>query len=144
MRYEKLLEGFEPDFDFTPALPISKKEYEERVVRIRREMAMEELDALIIVAEGVNRYHPSNIMPKNYYKIDYRSSSYYVPRMVKDELSLIMNRPKDKSFVPILGVAFLAAQLASKYIFVKGINPFFRFLSTIILFISSELFARVI
>ena len=66
-----------------------------------------------------NRYFPSNVMPKNYYEIDYRSSSYYVPRMVKDELNLIMNRPKDNSFVPILGVAFLAAQLASKYVFVQ-------------------------
>jgi len=66
-----------------------------------------------------NRYHPSNVMPKDPFKLDYRSGSYYVPRMVKDELNLMMNRPKDNSFVPILGVAFIAAQLASKYIFVQ-------------------------
>ena len=39
-----------------------------------------------------NRYHPSNVMPKDPFKLDYRSSSYYVPRMVRDELNLIMNR----------------------------------------------------
>lgn len=67
-----------------------------------------------------NRYHPINVMPKDPLKIDYRSGSYYVPRIVKDELNLIMNRPKDNSFVPILGVAFIAAQLASKYLFVQN------------------------
>jgi len=66
-----------------------------------------------------NRYHPSNVMPKDPFKLDYRSGSYYVPTMVRDELNLIMNRPKDNAFVPVLGVAFIAAQLASKYIFVQ-------------------------
>jgi len=66
-----------------------------------------------------NRYHPSNVMPKSYFDLDYRSSSYYVPRMVKDELNLIMNRPKDSALMPIMGVAYIAAQLASKYIFVQ-------------------------
>lgn len=66
-----------------------------------------------------NRYHPSNVMPKESWNIDYRSGSYYVPQMVRDELNLIMNRPKDNAFVPILGVAFIAAQMASKYLFVQ-------------------------
>ena len=66
-----------------------------------------------------NRYYPSNVMPKDPFKLDYRSSSYYVPKMVKDELNLMMNRPKDSAFMPILGVAFIAAQLASKYILVQ-------------------------
>ena len=65
------------------------------------------------------RYHPSSVMPSDPFKLDYRSGSYYVPRMVRDELNLIMNRPKDNAFVPVLGVAFIAAQLASKYIFVQ-------------------------
>lgn len=66
---------------------------------------------------GKNYYHPACVMPKDPFKIDYRSGSYYVPRMVKDELNLIMNRPRDNSFIPILGVAFIAAQMASKYLF---------------------------
>lgn len=66
------------------------------------------------------RYHPSKVMPKNPFELDYRSNSYYIPRMVKDELNLIMNRPKDNSFVPILGVAFIAAQLATKYLLVQN------------------------
>jgi hypothetical protein len=39
--------------------------------------------------------------------------------MVRDELNLIMNRPRDNAFVPILPVAYLALQLASKYLIVQ-------------------------
>jgi len=64
-------------------------------------------------------FNPSRVMPKDPFKLDYRGSSYYVPQMVKDELTLMMNRPKDNAFMPILGVAFLAAQLAAKYVIVQ-------------------------
>jgi hypothetical protein len=39
--------------------------------------------------------------------------------MVRDELNLIMNRPRDNAFLPILPVAFLAIQLASQYLIVQ-------------------------
>ena len=52
----------------------------------------------------------------NPFTIDYRESSIYVPTMVRDELNLMMNRPKDSAFMPILGVAWLAYQLGSKYL----------------------------
>jgi hypothetical protein len=39
--------------------------------------------------------------------------------MVRDELNLIMNRPRDNAFVPILPAALLALQLASQYLFVQ-------------------------
>jgi hypothetical protein len=68
-----------------------------------------------------NRYYSSAIMPEDPFKLDYRSSSYYIPRIVKDELNLIMNRPKDSAFMPITGITFIAAQLASKYIFIQVI-----------------------
>jgi hypothetical protein len=68
----------------------------------------------------INHYiSPSNIIPKDPFKLDVRGSSYYVPRMVRDELNLIMNRPRDNAFVPILPAAFLALQLASKYILIQ-------------------------
>jgi hypothetical protein len=62
---------------------------------------------------------PENIIPSDPFKTDRRGSSYYVPRMVRDELNLIMNRPKDHAFVPILPVAFLAVQLASQYLIIQ-------------------------
>jgi len=61
---------------------------------------------------------PSDIIPKNPFDLDFRSSSYYVPRTVRDELNLIMNRPKEGCFVPIFTVALLAVQLAQKYVFI--------------------------
>jgi len=68
----------------------------------------------------INRYiSPSNIYQKGPFKLDVRGSSYYVPRMVRDELNLIMNRPRDNAFVPILPAAFLALQLASKYLLIQ-------------------------
>jgi len=48
-----------------------------------------------------------------------RGSSYYVPRMVRDELNLMMNRPRESAFMPILPAAFLALQLAGKYLLIQ-------------------------
>ncbi len=64
-------------------------------------------------------YDPARVMPRDPFKIDLRSGSYYVPRMVRDELAHIMNRPKDSAFVPVLGAAFLAAKLAAQYLIIK-------------------------
>jgi predicted transcriptional regulator len=61
---------------------------------------------------------PSTI--NNPFQMDIRTSSYYVPRMVRDELNLIMNRPRESAFVPVLGVAFIAFQLAQKYLFIRS------------------------
>ena len=74
--------------------------------------------------------HPSNSLdPQKYivpvyisdspFSLDLRETSNYVPPMVRDELNLIMNRPKDAAFLPILPVAFLAMQLASQYLIVQ-------------------------
>jgi hypothetical protein len=67
----------------------------------------------------ISKYISPNIIPKDPFKMDMRGTSYYVPRMVRDELNLIMNRPRDNAFIPILPVAFLALQLASKYLIVQ-------------------------
>lgn len=67
----------------------------------------------------INQYiSPSNIIPEDPFKLDMRGSSYYVPGMVRDELNLIMNRPRDSAFIPVLPAAFLAVQLASKYLLI--------------------------
>lgn len=67
----------------------------------------------------INQYISPNIIPKDPFKLDMRGSSYYVPRMVRDELNLIMNRPRENALVPILPVAFLALQLASEYLLIQ-------------------------
>jgi len=67
----------------------------------------------------ISQYISPNIFFVDPFKMDTRGSSYYVPRTVRDELNLIMNRPKDSAFVPIMPVAYLALQLASQYLFVR-------------------------
>ena len=66
-----------------------------------------------------NFYSPENVLPAKSYQLDTRSSSYYVPRNVGDKLTDIMNRPRDTAFVPVLGAAFLAAQLAANYLWIE-------------------------
>lgn len=68
---------------------------------------------------SINRIISPNLMSVDPLKIDTRAGSYYVPRMVRDELNLIMNRPRDSAFMPILPVAYLALQLASKYLIIR-------------------------
>jgi len=67
----------------------------------------------------ISLYISPTILPRDPFKVDMRGTSNYVPRMVRDELNLIMNRPRDNAFVPILPAAFLALQLASKYLLVQ-------------------------
>ena len=56
----------------------------------------------------------------NPFNRDMRSSSLYVPKTVRDELNLIMNRPRDSAFLPVLPIAFLALQMASKYLLIQS------------------------
>ena len=58
----------------------------------------------------------------NPFTIELRESSYYVPVRVRDELNLIMNRPRDSAFFPVLGVAWIAYQLGSKYLEIQRKN----------------------
>ena len=70
--------------------------------------------------------NPFYIDPKKYtpssnpFVFDNRSSSYYVPRAIRDELNLMMNRPKTAdSMVPIIAIPIIAAQIAANYIYVQ-------------------------
>jgi len=60
-------------------------------------------------------YNPENVMPKKFWELDYRQSSYYTPRIVNDKLARIMDRPSPDSFVPLPGIALLAASIALKH-----------------------------
>lgn len=72
-------------------------------------------------SDGLNVYDyiSPDYMPRNPFELDLRGTSNYVPREVRDELNLIMNRPRDAAFLPILPVAFLALQLASQYLLIS-------------------------
>jgi hypothetical protein len=63
-------------------------------------------------------FRPSDIIPKNPFDLDYRGSSYYVPRRVRDELNLIMNRSREVISISVFNVAMIALQLAQKYLLV--------------------------
>ena len=57
---EKLLEGFEPDFEFKPVPPLPKEEFEERARKLRRGAVENECDALILHTDNIGWYHTSN------------------------------------------------------------------------------------
>ena len=59
-RIEKLLEGFEPDFEFSAPPPLPEAEYAERVRRIRREAVVAGHDALIVHTDMIGWFHTSN------------------------------------------------------------------------------------
>ena len=64
-------------------------------------------------------YYTPEHLHRNPFGPDTRYSSFYTPRLVRDELSTMMHRPKDNAFVPVLGVAYIAMQMAGKYLLVK-------------------------
>lgn len=59
-RPEALLDGFEPDFAFTPAPRITDGEYASRIEKIRREATVAGHDVVFIHANGAPRYATSN------------------------------------------------------------------------------------
>ncbi|MCJ7767850.1 aminopeptidase P family protein, partial [Candidatus Bathyarchaeota archaeon] len=89
MSHEKLLEGFEPNFEFKPVPPLPKEEFEERVRRIRREATEEELDALLILADRVVRYHPSNAYVQ--YVCDWPREALLILPIDEDKPSTILS-----------------------------------------------------
>lgn len=59
-RFEKLLDGFEPDFDFEPAPRIPEEEFALRVEHLRRAALVAGHDALLVHADGGVRFSTSN------------------------------------------------------------------------------------
>ena len=57
---EKLLEGFEPNFEFVPPMAIPEEEFQARVEHIRREANVAERDVVIVNANGANNFHVTN------------------------------------------------------------------------------------
>ena len=59
-RFEKLLENFEPDFEFVPAERIPEGEFALRIERIRREATISGHDATLVHADGGPRFCTTN------------------------------------------------------------------------------------
>lgn len=60
MNCEKLLEGFEPDFEFIPPMAIPEVEFHDRIAHIRREATVGEHDVTLINTNGSKNFHTSN------------------------------------------------------------------------------------
>lgn len=59
-RFEKLLQGFEPDFEFVPAPRIPEEEFAERIERIRRDATVNGYDATLVHADDAPRFATTN------------------------------------------------------------------------------------
>ena len=59
-RFEKLLDGFAPDFEVDLAPPIPESEYAERIARLRRAAAVAENEVTLVHADGLTGFQTSN------------------------------------------------------------------------------------
>ena len=66
-----------------------------------------------------NYYQSGNVIPSDPFQLDYRISSYYTPHLVRDEITNFMDRPSDRCFVPVMGMALFAAKLAADYLIIQ-------------------------
>jgi Xaa-Pro aminopeptidase len=87
-RFERLLEGFEPNFEFVPIDPLPESEFAERLRRIRREAAFGGCDALVLHTDIIGWYHTSNSYLR--YVCDWiREGVLIIPTDADRELSLL-------------------------------------------------------
>ncbi|MDV6250540.1 Xaa-Pro peptidase family protein [Vibrio sp. EA2] len=59
-QFEKLLQGFEPSFEFVPPKAIPEAEFYSRIEQIRREAMIAELDVTIVNANGASGFNTTN------------------------------------------------------------------------------------
>jgi hypothetical protein len=60
LRFERLLDGFSPSFEFEPAGPLPESEFVDRLRRIRREAVVSGHDVILIHADSIGSYKVSN------------------------------------------------------------------------------------
>ncbi|MCO5733335.1 Xaa-Pro peptidase family protein [Rhizobium sp. SSA_523] len=59
-RFERLLDGFRPSFEFEPVGPLPESEFVDRLRRIRREAVVAGHDVILIHADSIGSYKVSN------------------------------------------------------------------------------------
>ncbi|MGK6311484.1 M24 family metallopeptidase [Neorhizobium sp. DT-125] len=60
MRFERLLDGFTPNFEFEPVGPLPESEFADRLRRIRREAVVAGHDVVLVHADSIGSYKVSN------------------------------------------------------------------------------------
>ncbi|MDQ0134936.1 Xaa-Pro aminopeptidase [Neorhizobium galegae] len=60
LRFERLLDGFSPSFEFEPVGPLPESEFVDRLRRIRREAVVAGHDVILIHADSIGSYKVSN------------------------------------------------------------------------------------
>lgn len=60
IRFERLLDGFKPSFEFQPVDPLPESEFADRLRRIRREAVVAGHDVMLVHADSIGSYKVSN------------------------------------------------------------------------------------
>lgn len=95
---EALLDGFLPDFEFSPVDPLPASEFETRLRRIVRDAMAHDYDGIIINAENVGWYHTSN--PYLRYVSDWAREGVLVIPSDAPETSVLFSFYSDGALVP--------------------------------------------
>jgi Xaa-Pro aminopeptidase len=95
---ERLLDGFEPDFEFSPVDPLPASEFETRLRRILREAVRCDYDGLILNAEMVGWFHTSN--PSLRYVADWIREGVLIIPTDAPEASSLLSFYSDAALVP--------------------------------------------
>jgi Xaa-Pro aminopeptidase len=95
---EQLLDGFVPDFEFSPINPLPASEFETRLRRILREAVIGEYDGVIINSEMAGWLRPSNHYLR--YVCDWMREGILIVPTDKAEASVLLSFYSDAALVP--------------------------------------------
>ena len=95
---EALLDGFVPDFEFSPVDPLPASEFETRLRRILRDSVVHDYDGIIVNAENVGWYHNSN--PYLRYVSDWVREGVLLIPTDAPEASVLFSFYSDAALVP--------------------------------------------
>lgn len=104
-RPERLLDGFEPDFEFVPPPPLPESEFVARLRRIRREATVAGHDALLIHAGPLGWYHTSNSYLR--YVCDWMREGVLILPTDADEPAHLLSFYSDSVVLPPAGEPML-------------------------------------
>jgi hypothetical protein len=62
-RFERLLDGFQPTFEFEPVAPLPEAEFVDRLRRIRREATVAGHDVMLVHADSIGSYRIFEFLP---------------------------------------------------------------------------------
>ena len=95
---EQLLDGFVPDFEFSPVDPLPSSEFETRLRRILREAVIGDYDGLIVNSEMIGWLRPSNHYLR--YVCDWIREGVLIVPTDNVEASVLLSFYSDAALVP--------------------------------------------